>query len=123
MGTFREWLFFCYNIIWHINHGEPEKQKIKFSLSQQHEWLQYFNEQKAKANNIQPIIQQTDKEIDAMVYALYGLSEEEVKIVEGIEWSLKGLNINNSEWNSGRNKKIETKTLKGFNKIEMSTYT
>jgi len=58
-----------------------------------------------------------------MVYALYGLSEEEVKIVEGIEWSLKGLNINNSEWNSGRNKKIETKTLKGFNKIEMSTYT
>jgi len=25
----------------------------------------------------------TDKKIDALVYALYGLSEEEVKIVEG----------------------------------------
>ena len=27
----------------------------------------------------------TDKKIDALVYELYGLSEEEVKIVEGIE--------------------------------------
>lgn len=62
---------------------ELDKQKIKLPLAQQQEWLQYFNEQKIKANNIQQIIHQTDKEIDAMVYVLYGLSEEEVKIVEG----------------------------------------
>jgi hypothetical protein len=29
-------------------------------------------------------IAETDKEIDRMVYALYGLTEEEVGIVEGI---------------------------------------
>lgn len=62
---------------------ELDKQKIKLPLSQQQEWLQYFTEQQAKANAIQQIIQQTDKEIDAMVYALYGLTEEERKIVEG----------------------------------------
>jgi hypothetical protein len=28
-------------------------------------------------------IDKTDKEIDQMVYELYGLSEEEIKIVEG----------------------------------------
>ncbi|HEX8459832.1 MAG TPA: TaqI-like C-terminal specificity domain-containing protein, partial [Segetibacter sp.] len=62
---------------------ELEKQKIKLSLSEQQDWLQYFAEQKAKANNIQQVIKQTDKEIDDMVYELYGLSEDERGIVEG----------------------------------------
>ncbi len=61
---------------------ELSKQKIKLSLAEQQEWLQYFEEQKTKANNIQQIIKQTDKEIDAMVYALYGLSGEEIKLIE-----------------------------------------
>jgi len=29
-------------------------------------------------------IQTTDKEIDKMVYELYGLSDDEIKIVEGV---------------------------------------
>jgi ABC-type Fe2+-enterobactin transport system substrate-binding protein len=62
---------------------ELEKQKIKLTLSQQQEWLQYFEEQKLKANDVQQVIKQTDKEIDAMVYALYGLNEEEIGLVEG----------------------------------------
>jgi hypothetical protein len=62
---------------------ELNKQKIKLTLSEQQEWLQYFEEQKTKANNIQSLISQTDKEIDAMVYELYGLTAEEIKIVEG----------------------------------------
>lgn len=61
---------------------ELVKQKIKLPLSEQQQWLQYFEEQKTKANNIQQVIQQTDREIDKMAYELYGLSEEEVKIVE-----------------------------------------
>ena len=57
----------------------------------------------------------TDKEIDALVYALYGLNEEEVKIVEGVEQSPKGLNINNPEWNSGKGRnKINHKPWKGL---------
>lgn len=61
---------------------ELAKQKIKLALFQQQEWLQYFEEQKTKANNIQQVIQQTDKEIDAMVYNLYELSDQEIAIVE-----------------------------------------
>jgi type I restriction-modification system DNA methylase subunit len=61
---------------------ELEKQKTKFSLPEQNEWLQYFEAEKQKAVTIQQVIQQTDKEIDAMVYALNGLTEEEINIVE-----------------------------------------
>ncbi len=61
---------------------ELEKQKAKFSLPEQNEWLQYFESEKQKAAVIQQLIHQTDKEIDAMVNALYGLTEEEISIVE-----------------------------------------
>jgi hypothetical protein len=47
--------------------------------------MQYFEEQKTKAVALQSIINDTDAAIDAMVYALYGLTEEEIKIVEGNE--------------------------------------
>ncbi|MBP1838771.1 Eco57I restriction-modification methylase domain-containing protein [Formosa algae] len=46
------------------------------------EWLDLFEENKTKAQDLQTQINQTDKEIDAMVYELYGLSEEEILIVE-----------------------------------------
>lgn len=72
---------------WHSLTGtdlfkELVKQKIKLSLSEQQEWLEYFEEQKTKANSIQQVINQTDKEIDAIVYQLYNLTDEEIKIVE-----------------------------------------
>jgi len=62
---------------------ELSKQKIKPTLPQQSEWMNYFEEQKIKALALQTVIDTTDKEIDAMVYALYGLTDEEIKIVEG----------------------------------------
>lgn len=37
----------------------------------------------AAFQNIQNNISKTDKEIDALLYALYGLSEDEMAIVEG----------------------------------------
>lgn len=61
---------------------ELEKQKIKLSLPEQNEWLDYFEAEKKKAKELQEIIDRTDKEIDAMVYELYGLTEEEIRIVE-----------------------------------------
>ena len=64
--------------------NELEKQKVKLSLSEQAEWLQYFEEQKTKALAIKTQINQTDKEIDKMVYELYELTEDEIKIVEGV---------------------------------------
>lgn len=42
-----------------------------------------FHTEKEKAVALQNDIDRFDKEIDQMVYALYGLTEEEVKIVEG----------------------------------------
>ena len=46
------------------------------------EWLDLFEDNKQKAQALQTQINQTDKEIDAMVYQLYGLTEEEISIVE-----------------------------------------
>lgn len=61
---------------------ELKKKKVKLSLQEEAEWLDYFNEQKAKADELKTQINQTDREIDAMVYELYGLSEQEIAVVE-----------------------------------------
>jgi len=62
---------------------ELEKQKIKLPLSEQAEWISCFEQEKAKATELIDLISRTDKEIDQAVYQLYGLTEEEIKIVEG----------------------------------------
>jgi hypothetical protein len=62
--------------------SELKKQKIALSLKQQDEWEEYFNEYKTECRNFENQINATDKEIDGLVYGLYGLSEEEIKIVE-----------------------------------------
>ncbi len=61
---------------------ELKKQKVKLSLSEQDEWEDYFEQYKTEINNIQKQINQTDKEIDRMIYELYELSPEEIKIAE-----------------------------------------
>jgi REP element-mobilizing transposase RayT len=61
---------------------ELQKAKIKLSLSEEAEWMNYFNKQKEEAQNLKSEIEKTDKEIDQLVYELYGLIEEEIKIVE-----------------------------------------
>jgi hypothetical protein len=45
--------------------------------------MELFEPKKQEAQQLQAQIQQTGKEIDAMVYELYGLNEEEILIVEG----------------------------------------
>lgn len=45
--------------------------------------MEYFESEKAKVEAIQAEIDKTDREIDRMVYDLYGLTEEEIAIVEG----------------------------------------
>ena len=62
--------------------AELKKQKIKLSLIQQDEWEEYFTAYKTEINNLQSQINQTDKEIDQMVYKLYELTEEEILIIE-----------------------------------------
>ena len=61
---------------------ELAKAKLNLTLSQKAEWEDYFLAEQQKAISIKSQIDQTDKEIDQMVYELYGLTEEEIKIVE-----------------------------------------
>jgi hypothetical protein len=57
--------------------GTPLTKKDEF------EWMELFEDNKKKALALKAEIDKTDKEIDQMVYELYGLTEEEIKIVEG----------------------------------------
>ncbi|MHB1148123.1 MAG: TaqI-like C-terminal specificity domain-containing protein, partial [Lutibacter sp.] len=61
---------------------ELEKKKVKLSLSQKAEWEDYFLQESKKALTLKTNIDTTDKQIDTMVYALYGLTEAEIEIVE-----------------------------------------
>jgi REP element-mobilizing transposase RayT len=62
---------------------ELKKAKVQLSLSEEAEWIQYFNEQKQKAQTLKTEIDRVDAAIDKMVYELYGLTEEEIRVVEG----------------------------------------
>jgi len=62
--------------------AELKKQKITLSLKQQDEWEEYFNENKSVCNTVLNHINATDRAIDKMVYELYGLTDEEIGIVE-----------------------------------------
>ena len=56
--------------------GEPLTKKDEF------DWFDLFEENKKKVLELKSQIDKTDKEIDQMVYKLYDLTDEEIKIVE-----------------------------------------
>ena len=62
---------------------ELKKSKIKLSLKEEIEWEEIFIEKKEEVEKVKNEIEITDKEIDRMVYELYGLNEEEIRIIEG----------------------------------------
>lgn len=62
--------------------AEVKKQKGGFKdLAQQMEWQGFFKENQLKSVALKEQINQTNAEIDEMVFGLYGLSAEEIKIV------------------------------------------
>jgi type I restriction-modification system DNA methylase subunit len=63
--------------------AELGKKKVKLTLAQEAEWEEYFNAERDKAMQVKKQMDETDREIDRMVYELYELTEEEVGIVEG----------------------------------------
>ena len=72
-----------YDLDFKAFNSELAKQKIKLSLVQKDELEDYFAVYKTECLSIKTEIENTDKEIDKIVYELYGLSEEDVKVVEG----------------------------------------
>jgi len=61
---------------------ELKKQKFKMSLSDESDWIDFFELQSKSYSEISDSINHLEKEINHMVYELYGLTEEEIKIVE-----------------------------------------
>jgi 23S rRNA A1618 N6-methylase RlmF len=66
-----------------------KSKKIKFAdkleeRNFKNAWIALFENDKKEVLEIQNQINITDKEIDTMVYKLYDLTEDEIKIVEGV---------------------------------------
>lgn len=62
--------------------AELKKQKFELSLNGQDEWEEYFDGYKSECREISEVIARTDSEINQKVYSLYGLTAEEIAIVE-----------------------------------------
>jgi hypothetical protein len=77
-GKLQNWYLLSYSEF----IAELGKKKVKLSLSEEAEWEDYFVQESKKALELKAAIDSTDREIDRMVYALYGLNDEEIKIVE-----------------------------------------
>jgi hypothetical protein len=74
------------NFIKELNNAIKKAGGEKLDDKAQFRSMSLFEEQKAEAQNLKAEIDKTDAEIDAMIYelyGLYGLSEEEIAIVEG----------------------------------------
>ena len=63
--------------------AQLKKQKIVLALKQQDEWEDYFNDYKTDCTNLLAQINNTDNAINSLVYQLYGLTDEEINLVEG----------------------------------------
>lgn len=61
--------------------AELKKQKIHIPVKEQDEWEDFFNERLAECQELTAKIKATDEEINNLVFDLYGLTEEERKIV------------------------------------------
>lgn len=62
--------------------GAGKAGGIPLTKKDEFEWLELFEVNKNKAQELKTQITQTEKDIDDMVYDLYGLTQEERDIVE-----------------------------------------
>ena len=76
--------------------SELKKQKIKLSLVQQDEWEDYFNQYRQACQELSEQIKNTGNEIDQRVFYLYGLTYDEVLIVDPETPMLREYYENNS---------------------------
>ncbi len=61
---------------------ELEKQKITIPMKEQYAFFDVFSAEQKNAKSVLSQTQTLENQIDKLIYALYGLSEEEIKIVE-----------------------------------------
>lgn len=65
-----------------LNKSIKALKGIPLTKKDEFEWIDLFEENKQKALSLKAEIDKTDNEIDRMVYDLYELTEEEIKIIE-----------------------------------------
>lgn len=61
---------------------ELSKQQVKPTMKQKDELEDYFNEYVKDISALNETIEKTDKEINTLVYNLYNLTDDEIKIIE-----------------------------------------
>jgi len=62
--------------------NELKKQKVKLTPKQEMDLMPLFQEKSLELSNLSQEINKLDAQLDEVVYKLYGLNEEEIKIVE-----------------------------------------
>ncbi|MDR2117207.1 MAG: N-6 DNA methylase [Planctomycetaceae bacterium] len=62
--------------------GELTKQKISLILESLVEWETFFRKYQTQCRNLTRKITETDQEIDRLVYKLYGLTHDEIKMID-----------------------------------------
>lgn len=70
------------DIIKELNKAIKKEGGKKLTKTDELEWMDVFEKQKTEVQALKTKIEKTDKEIDQMVYDLYGLTVEEIRIVE-----------------------------------------
>ncbi len=72
----------CFESDWGNFQKVLKKQKISLLGVLKDDWADRFNRYKTDIDNIKSVIADTDKNIDTLVYQLYGLTDDEIKIIE-----------------------------------------
>ena len=65
-----------------LNKAIEKKGGSQLTKSDEMEWMELFEAKSSEAQTLKREIENTDREIDQMVYKLYGLTKEEIEIVE-----------------------------------------
>lgn len=65
-----------------LNKATKLSGSVKLSKSDEMEWMELFETKKSEAQTLKSEIEKTNNKIDQMVYQLYYLTDEEIKIVE-----------------------------------------
>jgi hypothetical protein len=81
-GKLSNWFLLDFSeFIKELNKAIKAAKGTQLTKKDEFEWMELFEENKKKALELKSQIDQTDKEIDRMVYELYGLTEEEIQII------------------------------------------
>ena len=65
-----------------INKAVKKAGGVKLTKKDEIDWMEIFEIKKSEIQSLKSELEKTDKEIDQMVYELYGLTEDEIKVVE-----------------------------------------